>query len=539
MKKINLAILFFVFSTLMLLAYYGCKKDNDNKEQIYGDSQTEELNLIVDSCSVLTPSLDSILDVYGIPYGNSKSTLIDGTIEKLVGDLIAFTHAKCEEKLRTFHNESSPKHFGFAYSYGQRNMLSRLSPPAGNSLHNREAVWGTDCSGLLVNAFIYAGIPIDNCNSVALPANLSFALAKSDDYKDIIVEDKGQLSIWQIKTGDIVLWPNVPHIGIVGRNLAGDVIIFQSNGTGFPADEASQTKNWLSETRGVHPFSMIKMLTMKDGWPSPYKVYRFKEKDPSPSGFTITTKSVSDITNNSALSGGDITFSSQVAPTITLRGVCWSLTSNPTVSDYKTNDGSGTGSFSSAITGLSPSTTYYVRAFAESGGTIYYGNQLSFQTTGGGSGNISKLNLSIGGVSYYYESNSVIGWHGYWSSVGYNYYIGYSIDTTGFYIDLNSPLAVGTYNFNQPCYIGDFQSNFGVISIIYENFYGGTSHWTTHCPQPGNPNTYLTSYNGTLTITQITFEMISGQINAQLDFGGDINLNIKDVSGEFTFYRSN
>jgi uncharacterized protein (TIGR02145 family) len=40
--------------------------------------------------------------------------------------------------------------------------------------------------------------------------------------------------------------------------------------------------------------------------------------------------------------------------------------------------GSGTGTFSGTITGLSPNTTYYVRAFATNGAGTSYGNELSF-----------------------------------------------------------------------------------------------------------------------------------------------------------------
>jgi len=37
---------------------------------------------------------------------------------------------------------------------------------------------------------------------------------------------------------------------------------------------------------------------------------------------------------------------------ITARGVCWGTTQNPTISSSKTTDGTGTGSFTSNITGL-------------------------------------------------------------------------------------------------------------------------------------------------------------------------------------------
>jgi uncharacterized protein (TIGR02145 family) len=98
-----------------------------------------------------------------------------------------------------------------------------------------------------------------------------------------------------------------------------------------------------------------------------------------PAGFaTLTTTAGSDITNSSATSGGNITNDGGGA--ITERGVCWSTTANPTITGSKTSDGSGTGAFSSAITGLSPSTLYYVRAYATNEAGTAYGNQVTFTT---------------------------------------------------------------------------------------------------------------------------------------------------------------
>lgn len=91
---------------------------------------------------------------------------------------------------------------------------------------------------------------------------------------------------------------------------------------------------------------------------------------------TVTTTSISNITNNSAESGGNVTSSGGAS--VTARGVCWSTTTNPTISNNKTSNGSGTGSFTSVITGLANATTYYVRAYATNSSGTGYGNQLSF-----------------------------------------------------------------------------------------------------------------------------------------------------------------
>lgn len=94
---------------------------------------------------------------------------------------------------------------------------------------------------------------------------------------------------------------------------------------------------------------------------------------------TLTTNAVSALTTSSASTGGNIT--SDGGGAVTARGVCWSTSQNPTTSNSKTTDGSGTGSFTSSITGLTAATTYYIRAYATNSAGTSYGNQLTFVTT--------------------------------------------------------------------------------------------------------------------------------------------------------------
>ena len=93
---------------------------------------------------------------------------------------------------------------------------------------------------------------------------------------------------------------------------------------------------------------------------------------------TVTTGSVSDVTATSVTCGGNVT--SDGGASVTARGVCWSTSQNPTVSDNHTTDGSGTGSFTSNITGLAANTTYYVRAYATNSAGTAYGDEVNFAT---------------------------------------------------------------------------------------------------------------------------------------------------------------
>ena len=92
----------------------------------------------------------------------------------------------------------------------------------------------------------------------------------------------------------------------------------------------------------------------------------------------VTTAQVGSVTFITAVCGGNVTNSG--ASAIIDRGVCWSTSQNPTVADNVTHDGSGTGTFSSAITGLSEGTVYYVRAYATNAFGTSYGDEYRFVT---------------------------------------------------------------------------------------------------------------------------------------------------------------
>ena len=97
---------------------------------------------------------------------------------------------------------------------------------------------------------------------------------------------------------------------------------------------------------------------------------------------TITTETVINITESSAQCGGNVT--SDGGSPVTVRGVCWSTSPNPTLSNNFTADGSGTGTFTSELTGMEPATKYYVRAYAGNNQGVAVGNEISFTTAPSG-----------------------------------------------------------------------------------------------------------------------------------------------------------
>ena len=92
----------------------------------------------------------------------------------------------------------------------------------------------------------------------------------------------------------------------------------------------------------------------------------------------LTTSAISNITQTAAISGGTIT--SDGGATVTARGICWSTSSNPTISGNKTTNGSGTGSFTSNLSGLTVNVKYYLRAYATNKAGTSYGNESTFTT---------------------------------------------------------------------------------------------------------------------------------------------------------------
>lgn len=104
---------------------------------------------------------------------------------------------------------------------------------------------------------------------------------------------------------------------------------------------------------------------------------------------TLTTAPITTITPTTATGGGDVI--NNGGSDVIVRGVLWSTTPKPTTGNHDgiTMNGTGTGRFTSSLTGLVPNTTYYVRAYAINTNGTDYGPQVSFHTP--------SIVLTIGG----------------------------------------------------------------------------------------------------------------------------------------------
>lgn len=110
----------------------------------------------------------------------------------------------------------------------------------------------------------------------------------------------------------------------------------------------------------------------------------------------VSTTSATNATATTATSGGNIT--SDGGATITVRGVCWSTTANPTTSGSKTTDGVGIGQFVSEITGLTAGLTYHVRAYATNSVGTAFGTDITFSTSGQAPTSVTQPATNVSGT---------------------------------------------------------------------------------------------------------------------------------------------
>jgi hypothetical protein len=120
---------------------------------------------------------------------------------------------------------------------------------------------------------------------------------------------------------------------------------------------------------------------------------------------TVTTTPATSVTKITANSGGDVI--ADGGSKITERGICWGTAVNPTISDSKSNNGTGIGTFISSISGLVANTTYHVRAFATNSVGTAYGNDVQFTTISATS--TLRLGTTVKGDDPYSAKNRRMG----------------------------------------------------------------------------------------------------------------------------------
>jgi hypothetical protein len=162
---------------------------------------------------------------------------------------------------------------------------------------------------------------------------------------------------------------NMEYLDLSYNRLSGDIPSSFLNLPRIYTGEIDIRYNCLSTT---DPAIIAWLNTYNKGWNS-------TQNQCGPATIpTITTSPVSQITSTGAVCGGD-GIADGGSPIIS-KGVCWSISTNPTIADSKTTDGYHIISFSSTLTGLKPNTKYYVRAYATNFIGTAYGSDVSFTT---------------------------------------------------------------------------------------------------------------------------------------------------------------
>ena len=107
----------------------------------------------------------------------------------------------------------------------------------------------------------------------------------------------------------------------------------------------------------------------------------------------VSTTNATSISSNSATAGGQVT--NEFGSSVTTKGVCYSTSSNPTISGTCTSDGNGMGSFTSNLSDLSSNTLYYYRAYATNSNGTSYGTEKTFTTSSNPSSNSNSSNKKV------------------------------------------------------------------------------------------------------------------------------------------------
>ncbi len=278
---------------------------------------------------------------------------------------------------------------------------------------------------------------------------------------------------------------------------------------------------------------------------------------------SLTTNTVTGITQNAAQSGGNITASG--GATITSRGVCWSTTSSPTIGNTHTTDGNGTGSFTSSITGLTANTTYYVRAYATNSAGTGYGNEINFitqstpvvtlpsvtttaisaitQTTAQSGGNVTSdgnATVTSRGICWSTSANPTIANNKTTDGIGINSFTsnltGLTANTT-YYVMAYAINSAGTAYGNQVSFTTTSGGVTGTVTDIDGNVYNtvtiGTQVWMAE-------NLRTTKYNDGTSIPNVTNEGLWNYSTTQgyCWYNNDVN-NKNTYGGLYNWFTVN
>lgn len=261
-----------------------------------------------------------------------------------------------------------------AYVYGSLHINEpSVSKPqkGGQPAVCQTPFYGLECAGMIYQMANASDVSLKEGHTWDYVKTKTWndAFKNSPDFSGLQMTDLPGLDSNLIEPGDIIVasTKDYNHIGMAYDNGKFIGILHSIGSPSYSCEKNSnnghgpvRTKNlkgWIKNTFGLN-----------------YHILRVMQNGLA----GLSTTKPNSITETSAVSGGNIT--NDGGSSITARGVCWSTSHNPTITDDTTLSGFGTGNFTSNITGLTANVTYYVRAYATNSSGTAYGKEISFVT---------------------------------------------------------------------------------------------------------------------------------------------------------------
>ena len=233
-----------------------------------------------------------------------------------------------------------------------------------------------DVGGAIKYARIYVTRYMLNTFDEIIGAELKY----QDDwltYPTVTTNDVTDITQNSAVSGGYVYAPNVTitEKGICWGEMPDPTISDHHTSTSQNLDYYTLTMTGLQKTTGYHVRAYIKTNT--------FGVVYGEDKSfatlSDPSVPHVKIFQVTNVTANSAICRASV--DDECGSPVTERGVCWNTTGEPTINDMHQSNGSGVGEYTVEMTGLSGSTTYYVRAYAVNSLGVGYDEAITFTTS--------------------------------------------------------------------------------------------------------------------------------------------------------------
>jgi len=174
--------------------------------------------------------------------------------------------------------------------------------------------------------------------------------------------------------------------GVVNAKGLSTVVVFEWGTTTSYGNTINATPNPVTGNSDINVSAVLDNLISATTYHFRLKAYNAVDVSYSSdmyfvAGFStpiITTNAVTSKQATTAVSGGSII--SDGGSPITAKGICYSMSPEPTLSDNIIDGGTGSDPFISNLTDLTIGTKYYVRAYATNSIGTSYGNEVSFTT---------------------------------------------------------------------------------------------------------------------------------------------------------------